>query len=453
MGALRRIIVRYLTLVPAIIAALSVVAVAQQTQPAQGVDLNTGASYAIQTSAQPPPKEWIDKDTGHRVIRLTDEPNSESLYFHQNAFSPDGNKLAFTSPTGIYQVDLTTRKIELILAGDTSQFTQGNTGARISMIVTGRKTGRIFFTKSVATDPSDPATVERSVWWIDPITKEQHEIGVLPKGINVGTVNCDETLLGGAVTYLDGRGGAATRPVTPPRGQRINLNARWSQHLPMALVTMDARTGEIKTFNPSNDWDNHFQFSPTDPGLLMFCHEGPWQLNDRVWTIRTDGTGLTKVHARTMINEIWGHEFWAADGRTIWYQLQTPRGVGGVGWIGGFNLDTHQQTWYLNAPDTTSIHVNVSKDGALFAGDGGTSAPWIFLFRPHLSRNLAAGVYDASGLIQPGYLDSERLVNMSNHDYSLEPNVNFTPDMKWIIFRSNMFGPSYAFAVEVAKAR
>jgi oligogalacturonide lyase len=426
-----------------------------QTQPSvvRGVDLNTGASYAVQASNQPPPKEWIDKDTGHRIIRLTDEPNSQSLYFHQNAFSPDGKKMAFTSPSGIYQVDLETRKIELILAGDTTQFTRGDTGAHISMIVAGRKTGRIFFTKTVFHDPGDPTTAERSVWWIDPVSKEQHEIGVLPRGVNVGTVNCDETLLAGAITYLDGRGGAATRPVTPRPGQRINLYARWAQHLPMALVTMDTNTGEIKTFNPSNDWDNHFQFSPTDPGLLMYCHEGPWQLNDRVWTIRADGTGLFKVHARTMVNEIWGHEFWAADGRTIWYQLEMPRGAGGVGWIGGYNLDTHQQIWYHDAPDTGSIHVNVSKDGSMFAGDGGNDSPWIFLFRPTRARNLADDAYDSTGLIQPGYLESERLVNMSRHDYSLEPNVVFSPDMKWIIFRSNMFGPSYAFEVEIAKAK
>ena len=125
-----------LTRVCAIVAVISIVACtprpqAPQTQPARGVDLNTGASYPIQSNDQPPPREWIDKDTGHRVIRLTDEPNSQSLYFHQNAFSPDGKKMAFTSPTGIYQVDLATRKIELILGGDTSQFTQGNTG-RIS---------------------------------------------------------------------------------------------------------------------------------------------------------------------------------------------------------------------------------------------------------------------------------------------------------------------------------
>jgi len=26
-----------------------------------------------------PPKSWLDPDTGHRIYRLTDEPNSASL--------------------------------------------------------------------------------------------------------------------------------------------------------------------------------------------------------------------------------------------------------------------------------------------------------------------------------------------------------------------------------------
>jgi oligogalacturonide lyase len=442
----------------------SAVSSAQQTQPAMGRDQNTGQTYTI---AHPlggaPPKEWIDNDTGHRVVRLTDEPDSQSLYFNYNAYSPDGTRLTFTSPTGIYQYDFQTHQTERILPGEEPAGADGKT-VRNNIIVVGHKTGRIFFTRTVFTGADgqapgynvsqDRGSAERSVWWVDPVSKEKHEIGIIPPNYNLATVNADETILAGAVTYLDGRGGAATQPVRPAPGQRINLYARWAQHLPMALLTMDAQTGQLKTFNPSNDWDNHFQFSPTDPTLLMYCHEGPWQDNDRVWLIHADGSGLFKVHTRTMINEIWGHEFWAADGSTVWYQLDTPRGQGSVGWIAGYNVTTGQRTWYVNAPGTGSIHVNVSKDGSLFAGDGGNGSKWIWLFRPHLAENMAdPTVYDTKGLIQPGWLEAERLVNMADHEYALEPNVNFTPDMKWIVFRSNMFGPSYAFAVEVAKAQ
>ena len=42
--------------------------------------------------AAEPPAEWIDPDTGHRVVRLSTEPGSASLYFNQNAYTPDGKK-------------------------------------------------------------------------------------------------------------------------------------------------------------------------------------------------------------------------------------------------------------------------------------------------------------------------------------------------------------------------
>ena len=77
-------------------------------------------------------------------------------------------------------------------------------------------------------------------------------------------------------------------------------------------------------------------------------------------------------------------------------------------------------------------------------GDGGgpqsVAAPcngqWIYLFRP-----------------VKGALEVERLVDLSKHDYQLEPNVTFTPDNRWIVFRSNMHGETHVYAVEVAKAR
>ncbi len=60
--------------------------------------------------ADVPPQQWIDPDTGHRVVRLSDEPGSESFYFNINPYTPDGKKMVFTSPTGISVIDLATRE-------------------------------------------------------------------------------------------------------------------------------------------------------------------------------------------------------------------------------------------------------------------------------------------------------------------------------------------------------
>src|SRR2546430_11507809 len=66
---------------------------------------------------QEPPREWIDPDTGHRVIRLSDEPGSQSLYFHQNGYTPNGEKLIITTPTGLATVNLKTHAIEKVVEG------------------------------------------------------------------------------------------------------------------------------------------------------------------------------------------------------------------------------------------------------------------------------------------------------------------------------------------------
>jgi oligogalacturonide lyase len=276
----------------------------------------------------------------------------------------------------------------------------------------------------------------------------------------VVTVNADETMLAGTYTERDAPAVNVTAPgqpqqliQAPNKGQM--MEERLAAHIPMGMFTVNVKTGEVKTIHKSTDWLNHLEFSPTDPTLLMFCHEGPWHKVDRIWTIRTDGSQITQIHTRTMAMEIFGHEFWSPDGKTIWYDLQTPRGE--VFWLAGYNVQTKERTWYHLDRDEWSIHFNVTKDGTLFCGDGGDpgqvahakDGEWIYLFRPELIQN--RGIADKN-FVNPGVLHSERLVNMSKHEYKLEPNVSFTPDQKWVVFRSNMFGSTYVFAVEVAKA-
>src|SRR5687767_2785480 len=57
--------------------------------------------------AQAPPTDWIDPATGHRVLRLSADGGGSSLYFHQNAYTPKGDKLVFDTKAGVAAVDLT----------------------------------------------------------------------------------------------------------------------------------------------------------------------------------------------------------------------------------------------------------------------------------------------------------------------------------------------------------
>src|SRR5689334_5625716 len=59
-------------------------------KPVLRVALTLLCLHCCMACADEPPTEWIDADTGHRVVRLSKEPGSASLYFHQNAYTPDG---------------------------------------------------------------------------------------------------------------------------------------------------------------------------------------------------------------------------------------------------------------------------------------------------------------------------------------------------------------------------
>jgi oligogalacturonide lyase len=390
-----------------------------------------------------PPTEWVDADTGHRVIRLSREPGSESFYFNVNPFTPDGKKMVFTAPSGISVIDLATREIEKVVAGQ-----------RLRVILVGRQTGQVYYSQRT------------NVFAADLETKKVRKIATLPRGTRVSAVNCDETLLAGTTVFLTEEQAPEEQAREEAfesdsdlarRNQARNLEKRFERRLPMGLFFYNLQTGRMQTFARGNDWLNHLLFSPTDPNLLLFCHEGPWHKVDRIWLIHSDGTGLTNIHKRTLAMEIAGHEFWSADGRTVWYDLQTPRGEDF--WVAGYNVATGARTRYHLQRDEWSVHFNVSPDGTLLCGDGGDkdmvahadNGKWIYLFHPELIVDRSAGNIDTGKLIKPGVFQAERLVNLTDHDYALEPNAMFTPDMKWLVFRSNLHGANHIYAVELKK--
>ena len=334
--------------------------------------LNHSSGFCADTNG---PSEWIEPATGHRVVRLSKESWSSSFYFHQNAYTADGDKLLISTPEGLSTVNLTTHDIDLVVPG------------RWGQVIVAPKTRQAFYSRS------------NVIYAADLDTHVVRKIATLPPEMGRGSglaVNADATLLAGS--YVKGGSNnvlypapeeapPGTKPVQP--GSNGKLDEHWALHLPMGLFTVNIKTGEINTFLPSTDWLNHVQFSPTDPTpLLMFCHEGPWHKVDRTWMIRTDGTGMRKMHTRTMDMEIEGHEFFGADGKTIWFDLQTPKGQ--EFWLGGVVLATGEEIRYKVQRDQWSVHYNVSRDGKLFLGDGGgphsVAAPgngqWLYLFHP-----------------------------------------------------------------------
>jgi oligogalacturonide lyase len=431
-----------------------------------------------------PPRSWVDKDTGHRVWRVSDEANSGGFYFNINAFTPDGKQMVYTAPDGIHVLDMATMKTKLLVANE--QGTAGNPAAgALHTLVVGNKTNSIFYTRI------DPATKINAIYKANINTGEVRKLTDIvgppnTSGMSVVSVNADETLVAG--TYIEGDatgkeygsniptpaqpagaadnrvGSAAQGPHYQPANKGQMMAARLAAKLPLVLFTIrlepgakGEKPGMLTPLLHSTDWVNHLLFSPTDPQLLMYCHEGSWGQVDRIWMIHTDGTNNTLIHKRTMVNEIAGHEFWGLDGETIWYDWQFPASEDFF--LAGYNLKTGKRTALHMQRDEWSIHFNLTKDLDLFCGDGGDpgqvarakDGAWIELFHPVI-RTPGPQQLNGPDFWQPGVLHSEHLVNMSHHYYREEPNVRFSPDKKLVLFTSNMFGPSYVFAAEVTKA-
>src|SRR5262249_55242300 len=140
-------------------------------------------------------------------------------------------------------------------------------GGRI--IVTGRKTQNGYYMK------------DRSVYSTDVDTLATREIAQLPERGTVATVNSDETLLARTHTEVAPtasqayNSGAPSAPQTleQPRNKGEMMEQRLAARIPMALFTTNIQSGETRVIHRATDWLNHLEFSPTDPSLLMFCHE------------------------------------------------------------------------------------------------------------------------------------------------------------------------------------
>lgn len=401
--------------------------------------MHAQAQQVLETGGQKPmPAEWIDKDTHHRVVRLTDINRSNlSFYFHNNPFT--GNRMVYYSSAATGQ--LATDRVKKV------ETYNGNTKDKQLYIV------------DLATRRSEPVThqslpmngeilgkkgrnvyyqIKDSVYSTDVNTKQTRLIYVFPADFkaSITTVNADETLLAGAWATDKEKEILKNNP-----NKSDYFNKIYEAHQLRTLFTINTKTGQLTRLFSDTAWLNHVQFSPTDPNLLMFCHEGPWHKVDRIWTIELDTKKVKLMHKRTMDNEIAGHEWFSPDGKIIYYDLQQPRGS--VFFVGGTDVKTGAEKKYSLTRNEWSVHFNISPDEKLFCGDGGdpgqvAKAPdgmYIYLFRP-----------DGDKFV------SEKLVNMKHHNYHLEPNVHFSPDGKWIIFRANFEGVEQVYAAEIKKS-
>jgi oligogalacturonide lyase len=182
----------------------------------------------------------------------------------------------------------------------------------------------------------------------------------------------------------------------------------------------------VQTVWQENYWIGHVNTSPTQPHLVTFCHEGPWQkVDNRIWCLDISTGRAWKVRPRQG-GEIVGHEYWHADGTHIGYHGAWPDGRKFFGRIRHDNTDRKEVAF----PHTTG-HIH-SNDFSLIVGDGG--------------KHIRLWKWTGDGFDGPRIL-CEHYSSMNIQQ--AHPHPRFTPDGRQVVFTTDRSGYCNVHMVDV----
>lgn len=212
----------------------------------------------------------------------------------------------------------------------------------------------------------------------------------------------------------------------------VGCTKYWAAFPRSRIIQVPLDGGASRTVWEEKYWIGHINTSPTQPHLLTFCHEGPWEeVDHRIWMLDMRSGKAWKLRERTMAGERTGHEYWHASGKAIGYHGYYPDGRR---FFGAIDYDNANMRELEMEGETGHIH---SLDDRLIVGDaeGDDAHPFLHLW----GRNGSA--YDRPRIL-------------CRHDSSsacqqLHVHPRFSADGTRIVFTSDATGYGQVYEVEV----
>ncbi len=310
-------------------------------------------------------KTYKDPETGRTIRQLTQGPyENYHLYFTDNSFTLGDKEIYFMSNrphagTEIFnfcKMDLETGIITQVTDEPDGILTLNHTkcpDSTILVYIVGRQLKKL-----------DTVTGELSVIYEAPEGTTISSPFISPDKKTVGIIRSER---------LDKYKNAANYGGF--RESFYLIKRSW-----VILVNLDG-TG-CRTIVRDSCWCNHFQFSPLDPNIALFCHEGPWNLvNQRMYLVDCTSLEITPCF-RQEKDDCVGHEFWTRDG----YIFFDNRGKGHDGTITSnrvqiFEGDVDESAAYVGLADSKGNvlktipmpyycnHYHANNDNTLLVGD------------------------------------------------------------------------------------
>ena len=244
-------------------------------------------------------RTYIDKKSGAIVTQLTNQGINYHFYFTENSFDLEGKTIYFLSNRGNEETEICNLFSMDLESGEMIQLTDDSEGVEVGRItktpdseyiayITGRQL-RLYCTRTgenrlLREEPSmlmHNLSFSCDKKWIG-FTRDE-DVDALPDG-GPNYAGFKEKMF----ATKDGR------------ISMIDLNG---EHFHDVFC--------------DTHWLSHFQFSPDDPEIAMFCHEGPWNyVQQRIWIINMK-SGEVWPCFRQKEDDCVGHEFWTRNGDVI----------------------------------------------------------------------------------------------------------------------------------------
>jgi len=242
--------------------------------------------------------EFRDPKTGRRIRQLTRQGNNYHLYFTENSFDSRKNEIIFYSDRAsgadeapheyplynLFRMDLSSG--EMTQLTDEAQPVHATKTPDSELIVYG--VGNLV-------KKLDTRTGESAV-----IYEEKGDYGV-----GMASIAANRRYVGFA----------RNERVTVPRGPNYTGFKESYYAIKDGRITLAYLdgSGAFDAFKDTH-WLGHFQFSPDDPTIGTFCHEGPWNLvTQRIWILDFAARAAKPCYRQAEWDSI-GHEFWTQDG-------------------------------------------------------------------------------------------------------------------------------------------
>ncbi|MGC8971066.1 MAG: oligogalacturonate lyase family protein [bacterium] len=353
-----------------------------------------------------------DRDTGVVVTRLTDGVgNSIHPYFTQTLVSEDSKMLLIESTrSGRWQLF----SLEL------------NTGLMVQLTDD--------FNISPHRSCLDPKRLIAYYWdgrilkSVDLQTLKTEQIYVAPYGFHTGILS-----LSGDGRYLAFVYSENLEMSTGTGAQYSQMLEHLYRRPSSVIMRIDLEEERIEAVWGEREWISHVNISPVDPNIILFCHEGPWHLVQRMWIVRADTHEIYPILEQKRYIERAGHEYFTKSGKIVtqYSVRETPRSTEWTFFDVILDTDgTILGKYKYPGPSPTHIQTNPTED--LFVGDGAFP-----------TSDFKDG-RDYIGLIKHSE-DMCKVIPLCHHGSSWltqesHPHPIFTPDGKNVIFTSDREG-------------